>query len=78
MKIEIYTLSYCPFCVRAKRLLDDKGVSYEEHVMDTLPTELREAKSRFSHDTVPLVVIDGQFIGGSDELAEWDAAGKLS
>jgi glutaredoxin 3 len=76
-RIEIYTTPFCGYCARAKGLLDDKGVAYEEmDVMmdDKKRTEMRErSKSR----TVPQIFINGQHIGGSDELAALEKAGKL-
>jgi glutaredoxin 3 len=76
-KIEIYTTPFCGYCARAKGLLDGKGVAYEEmDVMmdDKKRTEMRErSKSR----TVPQIFINGQHIGGSDELAALEKAGKL-
>lgn len=69
MKAELWTWTYCPFCQRAKALLEEKGVEYVEHVMDAKPDELAEVKRKYDHDTVPIVLLDGEFIGGSTELA---------
>lgn len=69
MNIELYTWTTCPFCVRAKALLDQKGLPYTEHVMDGKNAELDEAKRRHGHSTVPIVLIDGQLVGGFTELA---------
>ena len=76
-KIEIYTTPFCGYCVRAKGLLDDKGAAYDEmDVMmdDKKRTEMRERARR---STVPQIFINGQHIGGSDELAALEQAGKL-
>ena len=76
-KIEIYTTPFCGYCARAKGLLDDKGAQYDEiDVMmdDKKRTEMRERAKR---TTVPQIFINGQHIGGSDELAALDRAGKL-
>ena len=70
MKAELYTLSYCPHCVAAVALLEERGIETVNHVMDTKSAELDEAKARFDHDTVPIVSIDGEFIGGNDALRE--------
>lgn len=78
MNITLYTQSTCPHCVRAKSLLESKGLSYEEHVMDHSPRELAEAKAKWNHPTVPIVIIDGVLIGGGSELAAYDQAGKLA
>jgi glutaredoxin 3 len=76
-KIEIYTTPFCGYCARAKGLLDDKGAAYDEmDVMmdDKKRTEMRERARRTS---VPQIFINGQHIGGSDELAALEQAGKL-
>jgi glutaredoxin 3 len=76
-KIEIYTTPFCGYCARAKSLLDRKGAEYEEmDVMmdDKKRTEMRERSKR---TTVPQIFINGQHIGGSDELAALEQAGKL-
>ena len=76
-KIEIYTTPFCGYCARAKGLLDGKGAEYEEtDVMmdDKKRTEMRERARR---TTVPQIFINGQHIGGSDELAALEQAGKL-
>lgn len=76
-KIEIYTTPFCGYCTRAKGLLDRKGAAYEEtDVMmdDKKRTEMRERSRR---TTVPQIFINGQHIGGSDELAALEQAGKL-
>ena len=76
-KIEIYTTPFCGYCARAKGLLDRKGAQYEEmDVMmdDKKRTEMRERAKR---TTVPQIFINGQHIGGSDELAALEQAGKL-
>ncbi len=76
-KVEIYTTPFCGYCARAKGLLDGKGAAYDEmDVMmdDRKRTEMRERAKRTS---VPQIFINGQHIGGSDELAELERAGKL-
>jgi glutaredoxin 3 len=76
--VEIYTQPWCPYCVRAKALLDRKGVSYTEieapHGTPERAESIRRAGGRTS---VPQIFIDGAHIGGSDELAALDRAGKL-
>ncbi len=76
-KIEIYTSPFCGYCARAKALLDSKGAAYDEmDVMmdDRKRTEMRERSKR---TTVPQIFINGQHIGGSDELSALERAGKL-
>jgi glutaredoxin 3 len=76
-KIEIYTTPFCGYCARAKGLLDRKGADYEE--MDVMMDEQKRAemRERAKRTTVPQIFINGQHIGGSDELAELEQAGKL-
>jgi glutaredoxin 3 len=77
-RIEIYTQPLCPYCWRAKRLLDRKGVSYEEVDLFVEPERRGEMLERAQgRRTVPQIFIDGQGIGGSDELHALDAAGRL-
>lgn len=76
-KIEIYTKETCPYCVRAKALLDDKGLEYTEHNMQDKPQELEALKQRTGWKTVPQIFIDGKLIGGFSELSQLDAQGKL-
>ena len=76
-KVEIYTTPCCGYCARAKGLLDKKGVAYEEmDVMEDGPKRT-EMRTRSKRSTVPQIFINGQHIGGSDELAELERAGKL-
>jgi glutaredoxin 3 len=76
-KIEIYTTPFCGYCARAKGLLDQKGAAYEE--MDVMMDEKKrtEMRERSKRSTVPQIFINGQHIGGSDELAALEQAGKL-
>jgi glutaredoxin 3 len=76
-KVEIYTTPFCGFCARAKSLLDKKGAAYEE--MDVMMDDKKRAemRQRTKRSTVPQIFINGQHIGGSDELAELEQAGKL-
>jgi glutaredoxin 3 len=77
-RVELYTTGSCPFCVRAKRLLQARGIAYREidvGVDEELRTDLVKRTGR---QTVPQVFIDGRSIGGFDELAALDAAGELA
>jgi len=77
-KVEIYTKIYCGFCYRAKNLLASKGVDYTEYDISLggeKRTEMLERKPDAS--TVPQIFIDGQAIGGSDDLARLEREGKL-
>jgi glutaredoxin 3 len=76
-KIEIYTSPWCGYCARAKSLLESKGAPYRE--MDVMENAARRAemRERSRRSTVPQIFINGQHIGGSDELAALEEAGKL-
>ena len=76
--IEIYTKFLCPYCSRAKALLDSKGVSYRE-IDVTMDAGLRRAMMDRSNgrSTVPQIFIGGLHVGGSDDLAALDARGGL-
>lgn len=74
----MYTKWGCGYCVRAKHLLDSKGIGYEEYDITMggpKKAELRERAPLAS--TVPQIFIDGEGIGGCDELHALDRAGKL-
>ncbi len=77
-KIEIFTKAFCPYCTRAKALLDSKQAEYEEIDISMGGPRRAEMIDR-SHGrmTVPQVFIDGKHIGGSDDLAALDARGGL-
>ena len=76
--VEIYTKTFCPYCWRAKSLLESKGVEYKEIAVDfggeTKQVMVQRASGR---TTVPQIFIDGEHIGGSDDLMALENAGKL-
>ena len=77
-KIEIYTKWGCPYCYRAKALLDSKGATYEEFDVTMGGPKKTEMMERAPHhSTVPSIFIDGAHIGGSDDMAALEASGKL-
>ena len=76
-KIELYTWGYCPFCIRAKNLLDEKGLPFTEVNLDGKDDELVKLRERTGQRTVPQIFIDDEFIGGFSELSAMNEAGKL-
>ncbi|WP_207483599.1 glutaredoxin 3 [Arenibaculum pallidiluteum] len=77
-EVVIYTSPFCPYCHRAKKLLDQKGVAYEEIDVISDPSRREEMVQRASgRYTVPQIFIDGQGIGGSDDLHALERQGKL-
>jgi glutaredoxin 3 len=78
MEITLYTRATCPFCVRAKALLDQLGKPYTLHELQEGDPELTAAKTQWGHFTVPIVIIDGQLVGGCSELEALAARGGLA
>jgi glutaredoxin 3 len=77
-EVEIYTTMLCPYCYRAKSLLDRKGVRYKEIDVSYDPDGRKAMTERAGgRTTVPQIFIGGRPIGGSDELAALDEEGKL-
>jgi glutaredoxin 3 len=76
-RIRIYTTRWCGFCVRAKTLLDSKGLPYEEVHLDDDPTFRQTVFDLTGGWTVPQILIDDQPIGGYSELWRLDREGRL-
>lgn len=75
--MQIYTTPYCGYCLRAKRLLDERGIPYEEIDVGDDAALRAELTRRTGRRTVPQIFIDGESIGGYEELARLDADGAL-
>ncbi|MCK5575367.1 MAG: glutaredoxin 3 [Sphingomonadales bacterium] len=77
-KVEIYTARFCPYCTRAIALLNAKGVGYNEIKVDGAH-ELRQKMTRRAHggSSVPQIFIDGEHVGGCDEMYALDRSGAL-
>jgi glutaredoxin 3 len=77
-QVVMYMSPWCGYCARAKRLLDGKGVAYEQIDVDAEPRRRREMTEKAGGRTsVPQIFIDGVHVGGSDDIHALDAAGKL-
>lgn len=77
-KVEIYTKFMCPYCARAMALLTSKGVEVEDFdVTMGGPKKAEMVERSGGRMTMPQIFIDGQHVGGSDDLAALEAAGKL-
>ena len=76
-RIQIYTTRWCGYCVRAKALLDAKGIAYEEISLDDDPAFRRNVFDLTGGWTVPQILIDGTPIGGYTELWRLDQSGAL-
>jgi glutaredoxin 3 len=73
----MYTKSWCPYCVRARALLQAKGVSIDEIDIEEHPDKRDEMILRSARRTVPQIFIGERHIGGSDDLHALNAAGGL-
>lgn len=76
-KIEMYTKAFCPFCVRAKALLKNKGVDFIDIPAAMDRKKRQEMNERSGRNTFPQIFIDGKHIGGCDDIHALDRAGKL-
>jgi glutaredoxin 3 len=76
-RIQIYTTRWCGYCVRAKALLDAKGIAYEEISLDSDPAFRRNLFDLTGGWTVPQILIDDVPIGGFTELWRLDKSGAL-
>lgn len=77
-KVEIYTKMFCGYCARAKQLLRQKGVPFEEYdITMGGPRQAEMQQRRPGATTVPQIFIDGEAIGGSDDLARLEREGRL-
>lgn len=77
--VEIYTIGTCPFCRRAKQLLNQKGVTYTEYAIDG-DEDARDrmvARGTNGRRSVPQIFIDNQHVGGSDDLYALEQIGQL-
>lgn len=77
VNIRMYSSQWCPFCVQAKRLLDSKGVSYDEIIVDGKPALRAQMMEESGQRTVPQIWINDAHIGGCDELYSLERARKL-
>jgi glutaredoxin 3 len=77
-RVEIYSTMFCPYCSRAKSLLERKGVKYENiDIIEDSSKRAEMVQRAHGRTSVPQIFIDGIHIGGSDDLAALDQAGKL-
>jgi glutaredoxin 3 len=77
VRIQIYTTRWCGYCVRAKGLLDGKGLPYEEIPLDDDTGFRQLLRERTGGWTMPQILVDGRPIGGYTELWRLDRAGRL-
>ncbi len=76
-QVVVYSKVPCPYCVRAKSFLNEKGVAFEEIDLTDKPEEIERIKTETGWKTVPIILINGKVIGGYSDLKELDEEGKL-
>ncbi|WP_111657994.1 glutaredoxin 3 [Isoalcanivorax indicus] len=76
-EVLLYTTRWCPFCVRALRLLDSKGATYTNIDVGAEPARRAEMMARAGRHTVPQIWIGDTHVGGCDELYALERAGRL-
>ncbi|UVJ44332.1 glutaredoxin 3 [Pseudomonas sp. LS1212] len=75
--VVVYSSDWCPYCVRAKALLESKGVAFEEIKVDGKPQVRAEMTSKAGRTSVPQIWIDSTHVGGCDDLYALERSGKL-
>jgi glutaredoxin 3 len=76
-KVKMYTKNYCPYCVHAKNLLEQKGVEFEEINLEGKFEEMADLVEKTGMRTVPQIFIGDELIGGFDQLSALEKEGKL-
>ncbi len=76
-RVLIYTMTTCPYCVAAKKLLKKKGVAFEEVNLDEQPDRWDECEERSGRQTVPQIFFGDRHIGGCDDLEKLNKKGEL-
>ena len=76
-KVTVYTTSYCPYCFRAKRLLEQKNIPFQEIDITENPEQRKKLEKKTGWMTVPMIFIGDEFIGGADELYALEKSGEL-
>lgn len=76
-EIDMYCTSTCPYCQRAEKLLNKKGVKFNKINVENNQSKLKEMLKRSKRNTVPQIFIDDKHVGGFDDLAELDIMDEL-
>ena len=76
-EVIMYTTGFCPYCTKARELLNNKNVAFTEIRIDLQPELRDEMIAKSGRRTVPQIFINSQAIGGCDDLYELDRQGKL-
>ena len=75
--VEVFTVPSCSYCVRAKRLLADKGIAFTEYDCSVDDAALERVRAATTRKSFPQIFIDGKGIGGFDDLYRLDRDGSL-
>lgn len=77
-KVTVYTMNYCPYCTAAKKLLQQKGIGFEEvFVAEDDEATWKKLEKETGYKTMPQIFIDSKFVGGYTELTKLDQSGEL-
>jgi glutaredoxin 3 len=76
-KVVVYSTGWCPYCTRARQLLKNKGVEFEEIDVDARPEARTEMTARSGRTSVPQIFIGATHVGGCDDLHVLEASGRL-
>jgi glutaredoxin 3 len=76
-KVIMYSADWCGYCARARRLLDARGIAYEEIDVDVVAGARAQMQARTGRSSIPQIFINDQYIGGCDELHALDEDGRL-
>jgi len=75
--VVMYTTSWCPYCERARKLLESKNASFSEIDIESAPEKRAEMRNRSGRTSVPQIFIGDHHVGGSDDLHALEEDGKL-
>ncbi len=73
----LYTTGYCPYCTRARQLLENKGIEFIDFRIDQDPEKRKEMIAKSGRNTVPQIFINNQHIGGCDDMYALESKGQL-
>ena len=76
-KVTVYTKVPCPYCLNAKRMLTNKGVTFQEVDLTDKFDEMQKMKDRYGWQTFPMILINDKLIGGYSDMKALDDEGKL-
>lgn len=76
-EVKVYTTTYCPYCKRAKSLLESLDIPYEEVDVESNQELRDELIEKYQWQTVPLITIGGELVGGFDDINKLHGEGKL-